>query len=131
MLYTALVLSLSLAVRVAHTLLKAIRVIYPPRDPLLTYRSAVCRGFMGLSLKEGGPHEYWYVFILGSFEMAAYPVLIATNFWTAVGAWIGLKTVAQWSTWTTDRTVFNLFLVGNLLVLASAYAFLAPLVEVS
>jgi hypothetical protein len=74
--------------------------------------------------------DYWYNFILGLFELAAYPILIALEAWPVIGAWISLKTIAQWSVWTSDRTVFNLFLIGNLLVLAVAYFFLRHFVVI-
>ena len=50
--------------------------------------------------------------------------------WVVIGAWIGVKTVAQWTVWKDDRAVFNLFLIGNLLVIGASVLFLSPYVTV-
>src|SRR3569623_1149187 len=114
--YLLAVLVLSVLARGLHALLRAIRLsrILEPPPP---YWLAVWLSFRGVPPKGSSfPADYWYTFVLGSFEMAAYPVLIATHSWTVIGAWIGLKTVAQWSAWNSDRATFNLFLIGNALV---------------
>jgi hypothetical protein len=128
--YLLAVLGLSLLARAIHALLRAIRLsnILKPR---LRYWRAVWLSIKGVPPRGSPlPADYWYTFVLGSFEMSAYPILIATHSWTVIGAWIGLKTVAQWSTWTSDRSTFNLFLIGNLLVFSLAYFALVRMVKV-
>jgi hypothetical protein len=61
--------------------------------------------------------DLWYPFILGLIEIHSYPVLMVVHTWTAIGAWIGLKTVAQWQRWTVDRLLFQRYLIGTALVL--------------
>jgi len=41
--------------------------------------------------------------------------------WPVIGAWLGFKTVAKWRKWTEGRAEYNLFLIGNALVLFAAY----------
>jgi hypothetical protein len=61
-------------------------------------------------------------FVIGLIELYSYPVLMKLDQLTIIAAWIGLKTVAQWTRWTGDRSVFNRYLLANLLViLASLY----------
>ncbi len=128
--YLVTVLGLSLLARVAHAFLRAIRLTHI-LEPPVTYWLAVWLSFKGVPPRGSKfPADYWYTFILGCFEMVAYPVLIATHSWTIIGAWIGLKTVAQWSAWKRDRATFNLFLIGNALVFSLAFAFLVPMVRV-
>ena len=67
--------------------------------------------------------DHLSAFVLGLLELATYPVLIAINQWPLIGAWITLKTLAQWSEWQRDRGVFNLFLIGTVVnVLVAALA---------
>ena len=66
--------------------------------------------------------EYGFVFLLGTLELLVYPILITTGAWLVIGAWISLKSLAQWNVWTTQRAIFNLFLIGNALnVILSSY----------
>jgi hypothetical protein len=64
--------------------------------------------------------DYGQNFIVGLFELAVFPVLISHMDFVPIGAWIGLKTVAQWGEWKTDRGTFNRFLIGNALVISAA-----------
>jgi hypothetical protein len=72
--------------------------------------------------------DYWYPFIIGAFELLFYPVLMVTGSWAAIGGWIALKTISQWGVWSTDRAVFNLFLIGTLANLSIAFFFLTRFV---
>jgi len=65
--------------------------------------------------------DLWYPFILGLIEIYSYPVLMVAHAWTAIGAWIGLKTVAQWQRWTADRLLFQRYLIGVALVVIAAF----------
>jgi len=62
--------------------------------------------------------------------LAIYPPLIAHMDLAPIGAWITLKTVAQWGEWKTDRGTFNRFLLGNALVITAAI-WLATMVHVT
>lgn len=94
--------------------------------PKLAWKSFA--GFHGGSKDHS---DYWFPAILGAFELGAYPVLMVTNGWTAIGAWIGLKTIPQWSVWDKNRAAFNRFLIGNALTLVVSILALAPFVTVS
>ncbi len=64
-------------------------------------------------------------FVLGFLELLAYPVLIRLGAWAFIGAWLSLKTLAQWKGWSTERGHYNRFLVGNAIVLLFSAALLA------
>jgi hypothetical protein len=74
--------------------------------------------------------DYFQNFFIGLFELAIYPPLIAHMDLAPIGAWITLKTVAQWGEWKTDRGTFNRFLIGNALVITAAI-WLATMVHVT
>jgi hypothetical protein len=125
LIFAALVLSLG--IRFVHSLLRAVRLTHesPGR-----YWRHVRDGFLGFH-PDPKNADYWYTYLIGAFELVGYAIFIATNTLTPIGAWIGLKTVAQWNLWQEDRARFNLFLIGNLLVIAAAWLVLAPMVSVS
>lgn len=93
------------------------------------YFKAVAALFLG---REHGPlvKDYWQPFILGMIEILTYPVLLRTDNLHIIGAWIGLKTIAQWKEWSLNRAHFNRFLIGNAMVIIASVLFLAPLVTV-
>jgi hypothetical protein len=74
--------------------------------------------------------DYFQNFLIGLFELAVYPPLIAHMDLAPVGAWITLKTVAQWGEWKTNRGSFNRFLIGNALVIIAAIC-LATMVHIT
>jgi hypothetical protein len=74
--------------------------------------------------------DYFQNFFMGLFELAIYPPLISHMDLAPIGAWITLKTVAQWGEWKTDRGAFNRFLIGNALVIIAAIV-LASMVHVT
>ncbi len=90
------------------------------------YFTMVWRSIFGLRT----PSDYGYTFILGTLELSAYPILIAINAWTVIGAWIGLKALAQWKVWGSDRATFNLFLIGNAINVLIAFFVLTQFVTV-
>jgi hypothetical protein len=53
-----------------------------------------------LSLNEPGN---LFPFILGTIELISYPILMATNNSSYIGAWLGFKTLAQWKYWSENR----------------------------
>jgi hypothetical protein len=58
---------------------------------------------------------------LGIVELFIYPTAMRYGAWDYIGAWIALKSVAQWSRWTDKRAVFNRYLLGNAMVLIASY----------
>lgn len=77
------------------------------------------RGFGG-----GRIEDLWLPYLLGAFELAAYPVLFALDRFEIVGGWLVLKVAGSWRVWTELRTPFNRFLFLNVLILALAYFWL-------
>ena len=64
--------------------------------------------------------DYFLNSIVGTFELIVYPPLIVLMHWEAIGAWLTLKTIAQWGEWKTHRGSYNRFLIGNALVILAA-----------
>lgn len=138
--YGASVVLAALILRILFALIKAIRVPFDtepeiggetPTAVRISYFKAVWQIVRGISPKHSPVgSDYWYTFLIGLFELAVYPVLIACEAWAILGAWMGLKTVAQWGVWANDRSTFNLFLIGNLMVLMAAFFVLLPFVDV-
>ena len=125
--YLPLVLGLALGVRTFMSLLRAVE--RPAGNQYLWIAGLLFLG-RGLPAPHGGQQDlvpdYWHPFILGLFELMAYPVLMATGNWRFVGAWLAFKTLAQWKHWAKYRVAFNRFLIGNALVLFCSFLFLAP-----
>jgi len=48
-------------------------------------------------------------------------VLMATERWTFIGAWLSFKVVAQATQWKDERNVFSRFLIGTGLVVLASY----------
>ena len=91
----------------------------------------VPRYIIGFHPNEKDRSDYLLPLILGIIELLTYPVLMATGAWTAIGAWIGFKTVAQFNLWKANRSAFNRYLIGNALVVILSLFFLVPYVFVS
>lgn len=128
--YLAWVIVGSISIRAFHSVLRALKIAHD-MNRWRAFLAAVWWSFRGFQPKDSPvASEYGYAFILGSLELAAYPILMAANAWTAIGAWIGLKTISQWKAWTDDRSTFNLFLIGNVVVLMVALA-LEPMVRIT
>src|SRR5262249_36843457 len=117
--YSLAVLFLALFTRLILALLRGVEFWAQDQDHKGFWQH-VFRYFRGLDPNpEKG--DYWVPFILGLLEALAYPVLMVTENWMLVGAWITLKTLAQWEKWKEKRPVFNRFLVGNAVILIGAY----------
>lgn len=118
--YLASVLASALAVRVASAALKAAEA---PAAPASSQRwaRAFLNALKGRGLSEPRDDDHWHPFVLGCFELATFPVMMATENWTFVGAWLGFKALAQWGRWKDHRPAFNRFLIGNAAVLCLAY----------
>ena len=129
--FAVAILLFGLLVRLLMALLRGTKQAHEIDGGLRTFWKMVWFSIRGYQPKESNrSSDYWYTYILGCMELSAYPVLIGMNGWLVIGAWIGLKTLAQWSVWKEDRSIFNLFLIGNLLVLGIAYLFLTPMIVV-
>lgn len=124
--FVALALLLGLAVRLIHALLRALKLAHEDRTQ--SYWRHVWASFSGFH-SDSASADYWYTYVIGCFELVGYSIFIAIGWWAPIGAWIGLKALAQWNLWQSDRARFNLFLVGNLLVIAAALLFLSPMVS--
>ena len=121
--YAVGVILFAVLVRAVSSTLKAIE--FAIDNKLSDFWNALRTAFKGC-----GPYkDYWQPFILGLLELTAFPVLMATDYWSYVGAWLGLKTVAQATRWKDDRSVFNRFLIGTALVVLASYL-LASMVSV-
>ena len=74
--------------------------------------------------------DYWLPFWIGIVELSILPVLINSKMYEAIGAWIAIKALGQWKRWTISRTVYNRFILGNLLEILFSYIlyrmFLSP-----
>lgn len=68
---------------------------------------------------------------IGSVELFAAPILIATEAWSVVGAWIAFKAFAQWGTWKERRSPYNHFLLGNALMVVFSYILAVLFVKVT
>ncbi len=81
--------------------------------------------------KPGSPpqdDDYWHGAVLGLIELLAYPVLMSTNHWPFIGAWLTFKTAGQWRMWSRRRSPFNRFLIGNAFEIVWALVILTPYV---
>ncbi|MFC7047979.1 hypothetical protein [Emcibacter nanhaiensis] len=68
------------------------------------------------------PADFWLSYVIGFAEMLAYPLLIINDQTTMIGFWLGFKTIHRWNYAPNyDRGPYNLYLVGNLIVLMGAY----------
>ena len=113
---------------------------------LLGYAVAIVGGqiVIGLTInilwsKLGTPrkkrHGAWHSMILGTTEIILYVAALKTGNAQFIAVWLGLKTVIKWRHWESDiaiphengaptwvlgRNAYNLFLLGNALVLLFA-----------
>jgi len=85
------------------------------------FKSCYWKYFKGWGSSRDEENDYLHPSIIGFFELVAYPILMAVNKWEFIGAWVTLKTVAEWQAWTKERRPFNRFLIGNALVILIAF----------
>lgn len=113
----------ALFVRVILKFLAACQVTY--ESPLKSWLSLICQRWMklfkGFICDYNIDPDYWHPYAVGFLELWVYPILMFHNFWTAVGAWIGLKFAVQWSRWNENRPAFNRFVIGSALLVILAY----------
>ena len=75
-------------------------------------------------------NDYWLPAIVGTVELSCYPILMASNNWSFIGVWLGIKTAAIMRSWENTRTPFNRFLLGNILILFFSWFFLSQFVVI-
>src|SRR5437899_3268334 len=73
--------------------------------------------------------DFWVPSVIGTLELAIFPFLISSMEWRSIGGWIAIKTAVGWKGWTTDRSSYNRFLLGNALVIFASLC-LTPLIKV-
>jgi hypothetical protein len=82
------------------------------------YKAATCQKFSiifwGNTDIEPFP-DLWYNTLLGLIELLIFPILMRVGAINIIGAWMGLKTVAQWPAWQKNRLSFNRYLLANAL----------------
>jgi hypothetical protein len=59
----------------------------------------------------------WHPFLLGFIELWVYPVFMKYHRLDFIYLYIGLKTVSQFELWKNKRRAFNVFLIGNIIVI--------------
>jgi len=74
--------------------------------------------------------DLWLPFAIGFAELCAYPVLMRSQQFTAIGAWLAIRTAGSWRGWTSHRTSYYRFLLGNVLNLAISYVVLSKYVTI-
>src|SRR5690606_7954703 len=118
--YFLVALLLALAVRLVLGLLKCYELA--TTIPEVRYGTALGRMFIGLSATDKPPADggegtgdYLAPLVLGYLELLTYPVLMRGGYWLYVGAWVSLKTLAQYTHWVKNRSMFNRFLIGTAL----------------
>lgn len=111
------VIVLSYAIRFTAFVLRAINVPVAPL-PKPFWKPVFRNCFFSIS--------HFYPLVIGALELITYPVLMRSGAWFIIGAWIGFKTVANYEDWKTRRDIFNVFLIGNALVVIASYLFLLP-----
>lgn len=130
--YVAYAMLLSAAIRFVLIFFRCFRLLHENGGGLHEFARYFARTFVGLSHsgvdktlspedKERIRGDYLTAYALGVIELATFPFLFAAELYAYVGAWIGLKVVAQYKHWADDRGTFTGFLVGNGLVLILAF----------
>lgn len=69
----------------------------------------------------------WHPYILGFVELWVYPIFLANHRMDFIYLYIGLKTVSQFDLWKSKRRSFNVFLMGNIIVVYFAIQLLRVL----
>ena len=65
--------------------------------------------------------DYFLPLFVGIFELIILPILMYSNRYDVIGAWITIKTLGQWKKWGKSRTTYNRFILGNLLVILASF----------
>ena len=81
-----------------------------------TTMKAFCNKFENEKVK-----DYFLPSIVGLIELCTFPILMYSNLYEYIGGWITLKTLGQWKMWAESRTIYNRFIIGNLLLVIFSY----------
>ena len=118
--YLSLCVLLALAVRVAHSFIRALAIVradYPganaknkPED----LRTGFWWCLIGFN-KHKEHSDLWIPTVLGFLELAIYPILLSIGYYAVIGAWVGIKTAGSWMGYSKSRTSFNRFLLFTVL----------------
>jgi len=65
-------------------------------------------------------NDYFLPLIIGFFELITFPLLLKSGFLQIIAVWLGFKAIGTWNT-KNERTAYNRFLFGNILVLSFSY----------
>ncbi len=124
--YFGLAVILTIAIRVLLTFFKAkaikngeIEEEKKPKWDGKNYWKIFAYSFFSNS-KDIRVDDYWLPAIIGFAELLIFPILMFEGLWTAIIAWIAIKTASSWGGWQKTRTAYNRFLTGNILSLASS-----------
>jgi hypothetical protein len=104
------------------------------KDDTHTWRAVFRRSFLGMQLPTPASElrpDFWTAALIGLIELISYPILMACNAWAIIGAWLAFKTVPAWREPGEDRFYFNLYLVGNGLVIITAFFVLLRFVSIA
>lgn len=88
-----------------------------PQTYWATYRDC-WNGFTGVHI------DMWLPFVICFAELWAYPILMRTQQFKVIGAWLAIRTAVSWHGWSRHRTSYYRFLLGTVLTLATSYFFL-------
>ena len=123
-LYSLWVVCITLVLRILISWMRALEYPhYPEKDApekmkhfnSLPWRRRFRIVFVGGSKRDPFP-DFWYNTILGAIELAVFPIFMKAHQYGMIGAWIGFKSIAQWSAWNKNRYVFNRFLIAHALI---------------
>ena len=129
--YLLWVLVLSFVIRAAMCLVKALEMwlrgksgqfdhaLHAPPRP--KFWREFWQSMKGYGSSDSLSNDYWLPSILGTLELLVLPVVMATNNWTFVGAWVGFKALAQARHWIENRSAFNRFVFGTAVLLIFSY----------
>lgn len=131
--YLLFAMALSVVIRAILTFFKCYRIVYEDGGGVRAFMRYFVRILCGVGHKDITSEtcrddqekirgDYGMSYVLGVLELTAFPFLFSAGLYAYVGAWIGLKVVAQYKIWTKDRGSFTQFLIGNALVLILAFA---------
>lgn len=119
--YSLLVASITLVLRILISWMRALEYPhYPEKDATekmklfnsLPWYHRFWIVFVGGNKRDPFP-DFWYNTILGAIELAVFPIFMKAHQYGMIGAWIGFKSIAQWSAWNKNRYVFNRFLIAH------------------
>jgi len=129
-LYIVLVIIFTLVIRAILSFFKALAInngeIDDPKnnEEIKWKGKGCCKAFKHSFLSNANDvriDNYWLPAIMGFAELGIFPFFMAESWFTAIAAWIAIKTATSWRGWQKTRTAYNRFLFGNILSLTASY----------